>query len=63
MCEDIAPHFGDKRMGCCIMTMHHLTLLFPPGNFLPKTINMIAIPHPLYFSVSLIEDKTERPPF
>jgi hypothetical protein len=25
--------------------------------------NRIVVPHPLYFSVSPIEDKTERPPF
>jgi hypothetical protein len=33
MCEDFAPNFGDKRTGCCSMTMHRLTLPFPPGNF------------------------------
>jgi hypothetical protein len=31
--EDFAPNFGDKRTGCCITTMHQLTLPFSPGNF------------------------------
>jgi hypothetical protein len=47
--------------GCCIMTMHHLTP-FSPGNFFTKN-NMIVVLHPPYFSVSPIEDKTERAPF
>jgi hypothetical protein len=38
MCEDFTPNFHDKRTGCCITTMHRLTLLLPPVNFLPKTI-------------------------
>jgi hypothetical protein len=33
MCEDFDLNFGNKRTGCCIMTMHHLTLPFSPGNF------------------------------
>jgi hypothetical protein len=33
MCEDFAPNSGDKRTGCCIMTMHQLTLPFSLGNF------------------------------
>jgi hypothetical protein len=26
MCEDTSPNFSDKRTGCCIKTMHRLTL-------------------------------------
>jgi hypothetical protein len=37
MCHDFTPKFGDKRTGCYITTMHHLTLPFTAGNFLPKT--------------------------
>jgi hypothetical protein len=33
MCEDFALNFGDKRTGCCIMTMHCLTLPCSPRNF------------------------------
>jgi hypothetical protein len=33
ICEDFAPNVGNKRTGYCIMTMHHLSLPFPPGNF------------------------------
>jgi hypothetical protein len=62
MSEDFAPNFWHKRTGCWIMTTYHLTLSFSPWNFLPKN-NMTVIPHPPYFSVSVIEDKTERPPF
>jgi hypothetical protein len=31
MCEDFTPNFGDERNGCCITTMHHLTLPFSPN--------------------------------
>jgi hypothetical protein len=37
MCKDFALNFNSKRTGCCIMTVHHLTLPFSPGNFSPKT--------------------------
>jgi hypothetical protein len=33
MCEDFTLNSGDKRTGCCIMTMRHFTLPFSPGNF------------------------------
>jgi hypothetical protein len=33
----IALYSGDKRTGCCIMTMHCLTLHFSPGYFGSKT--------------------------
>jgi hypothetical protein len=55
------PNFDNKRTGCCNTTTHHLTLLFSPGNFSQKHITVV--PHPPYFSVYPIEDKTERPPF
>jgi hypothetical protein len=28
MCENFAPNFGDKKNGCCITTIHRLTLPF-----------------------------------
>jgi hypothetical protein len=34
--QKCASKFGDNRTGCCITTMHSLTLPFSPGNFLPK---------------------------
>jgi hypothetical protein len=61
MCEDFTPNFGDKT-GCCIMTTHHLTLPFSPTNFWPKA-TWLSFLHPPYFSVTPVEDKTERPPF
>jgi hypothetical protein len=63
MCEDFTLNFGDKRTGCCILTTHHLALPFSPGNFSSKTITHPppTVLGPLqHFSVSLIEDKTER---
>jgi hypothetical protein len=30
ICKDLDPNFGDKRIGFCITTMHHLTL--PPSS-------------------------------
>jgi hypothetical protein len=49
-------------VSCCIMTMHRLTLSFSPGNFWSKTTWLSFPTHPTFY-VSLIEDKTERPPF
>jgi hypothetical protein len=57
MCEDFIPNFGDKRTHCCIPTMHYFTLPFSQ-----KTTWLSSPTHPT-FSVSPIEDKTERPPF
>jgi hypothetical protein len=62
MCEDFSPNFGDKRTGCCIMTTYRITLPFSPVSFLPKTTWLLS-PYTLLFSVPLIEDKTEKPPF
>jgi hypothetical protein len=31
--KDFTLNFGDKRIGCCITTTHHLELPFLPGNF------------------------------
>jgi hypothetical protein len=45
MHEDFTPNFGNKRTGCCIMTMHRLTLPFSSGNFFTRN-NMTVIPHP-----------------
>jgi hypothetical protein len=38
--EGIAPNFGNKRTGYCIMTTHYLTLPFSSGNFWPKTTRL-----------------------
>jgi hypothetical protein len=35
--EDFAPNFGDRRTGCCIMAVHHLTIPPSPGNLWPKS--------------------------
>jgi hypothetical protein len=59
--EDFFANSGIKGTGCCIITMHHLTLPFSPGSFWPKQHDC----HPtciLLFPFSLIEDKTESPP-
>jgi hypothetical protein len=50
MCEDFAPNFSDKRTGCCITTMHHLTLPFFIREFLTKN-NTTVLLHPPYFSL------------
>jgi hypothetical protein len=65
MCEDFVLNFGGKRAGCCSTTLHHLTLPFFTMEFFFTKNNMTVVPHPPYSpaSVSLIEDKTERPPF
>jgi hypothetical protein len=62
ICEDFAPNFGDKKTGFCITTTYRLTIPFSKGNFFRKN-NLTLIPQPtLLFSVSLIEDKTKKPP-
>jgi hypothetical protein len=33
MCKDFTLNFGDTGAGCCIVTIHCLTLTFSPGNF------------------------------
>jgi hypothetical protein len=47
ICEDFTLNFGDKRTGCCIMTMHCLTLPSSTKEFLIKN-NTTVIPHPTY---------------
>jgi hypothetical protein len=47
MCKDFATNFGGKRTGCCIMTVHRLTLPFSSGNFWTKN-NMTVIIRPSY---------------
>jgi hypothetical protein len=61
ICEDFAPNFGNKRSGCPITTTHCFILPFFRREFLTKS-NVSVIPHSSYFSDSLIENKTERPP-
>jgi hypothetical protein len=48
MCEDFVPNSGDKRTGCCLMTTHHITLPFSPGNFWPNITRLRPTP---YFSL------------
>jgi hypothetical protein len=62
-CEDFAPNFGGRRTGCCVTTANHLTLPFLTMEFFTKKNVTVPPPHPAYFSVFPIEDKTERPPF
>jgi hypothetical protein len=59
MRKDFTPNFGNKRTGCCIMTVHYLTLPFSSSNFFTKK-NMTVIPHPPSISVFPVEDKSER---
>jgi hypothetical protein len=43
--EYLAPNFGDKRLGCCIMTMHHrLTFQSPKATWLssPKYLTCLT---------------------
>jgi hypothetical protein len=58
MCEDFAPNFGDKKTGCCIMTMHCHTLLFSPGIF-DQNQHDCRSPLTILFCFPT-EDKTER---
>jgi hypothetical protein len=53
MCEYFAPNFGEKRNVCCITS-------FSTSEFLTKN-NMTVVPHPPFYSLFPIEDKTERP--
>jgi hypothetical protein len=41
-------NFDDKRIGCCIMTMHCLTLPSSPGNFWPKITWLLSFTHPTH---------------
>jgi hypothetical protein len=36
MCENFTLNFGNRRTGCCFITMHHFTLSFHLGIFLPN---------------------------
>jgi hypothetical protein len=42
---DFAPNFGNKRTGCCTMTVYHLTLPLSPRNFWPKTTWLLTLTH------------------
>jgi hypothetical protein len=63
MCEDFVRNFGEKRTGFCIKATHRLTIPFSPGYFFYQKEHEWCPPFILLFSVSLIEDKTELPPF
>jgi hypothetical protein len=43
MCKDFALNFNSKRTGCCIMTVHCLTLPFSP-----KTVWLSFRIHPVF---------------
>jgi hypothetical protein len=63
MCEDFASSFGYRNTGCCITITHRLKLPFSSGNFFTKNQQHCRASHTLFFSVSPMEDKTERPLF
>jgi hypothetical protein len=63
MQEDFALNFGEKITGWCITTTHHITLSFSLHNSFYQKQNDCRSPTTLIFSVSQIEDETERPPF
>jgi hypothetical protein len=62
ICKDFASKFGEKGTGFCITTLLCLTLRSSPRNCCPKATRLSS-PPTLLFSVSPIEDTTERPPF
>jgi hypothetical protein len=65
ICEDIAPNFGNKITGCCIMTTHHLTLSFSPGpDLAPCGFSLFArlkikLRGPQFVTVEVIEAKSQ----
>jgi hypothetical protein len=61
--EDLTPNCGYKRTGCCMKTKQYHISFFTRGFILPKNSMTVAPPPTPLFSVSLIEDKSERPPF
>jgi hypothetical protein len=48
MCEDFTLNSGNKRAGCCITTMHHLTLPFSPGIFFYQNQHDLLPAHPTF---------------
>jgi hypothetical protein len=60
-CEVFAPHFGDKKLAVASRQRTVSHLLFQEGIFVQN--NMTVVPHPPYFSVSPVKDKTENPSF
>jgi hypothetical protein len=48
MWEAVAPNFGNKRTGCCIITTHRITISFLLGNLLPKTTWLSSPTHPTF---------------
>jgi hypothetical protein len=48
-CEDVAPNFGDNRLGCFTMTTLRLTLPSSHSSFW-RNMKMAVIPHPPYSS-------------
>jgi hypothetical protein len=62
MCEDFVPNFGDKELAVVSRQRTVSHYVFHQGFFFTKN-NITVGPHPPLFSISLIEDKTERTPF
>jgi hypothetical protein len=62
MFEDFTKNFGDKRTGCCITTAHRLILPSRQEIFDQKQ-HECRPPTIVLYSLSSIEDKTERQPF
>jgi hypothetical protein len=60
MCEDFALNFGNRKLAVASQ-QHTVSHFLFTREFLTK--NMTVVPHPSYFPVSPIEDKTERLPF
>jgi hypothetical protein len=58
----LRPELWRERTGCYITITRRLTFPFSTGNFFTKN-NMTVVPHSPFFSVSPIENKTERLPF
>jgi hypothetical protein len=62
MCEDTLPELWRQKNWLMNQDNAPSHTSFFTRKFLTKS-NMAVVPHPPYFSVSPIEDKTERPPF
>jgi hypothetical protein len=48
MCEDFVPNFGDKRIGCCIMTTQSDTFFFNREVFTIHSMTVVLLPTLLF---------------